>query len=307
MTGATEFKDVLKGIPGITSCDVLLSRMSTVGIGGVPIFFCMPRSVDELIELTALFRAREIPFLITGNMSNILFPDEGVDRAVIQIKLGAFSSVAREGRTLVCGGGVLLSRAIKEALSYGLSGLEGLVGIPASCGGACFMNASGVSAISDVVESAEVVDLYTGRVSTFCKERFLFGYRKSSLRLDRDVVTSVRFGLKPKDKSEILSALRDNMFAKMKAQPISEKSLGCVFKNPADDVPSAGELLDRTGLKGRSEGGAAYSKEHANYIVNRGNAKCEDFIKLVRLGKKKVKENFGLELEEEIRILQNDA
>jgi len=186
-----------------------------------------------------------------------------------------------------------------------LNGLESLVGIPGTIGGAVYMNAGGWSSplyknIGDYVTSLKVMDKY-GNVETLKKGKIEFGYRRSNLS-DYIILEAV-LKLGKEDSSELIS--RCSKFLKMKKekQVLDMPSAGCVFKNPKDSQFTTGQMIDMLGLKGRRIGGAQISGKHANFIVNRKDATSEDVLKLINLVSSKIMDSYKIPLELEIKVI----
>ncbi len=278
------------------------SRIGTMRTGGIVSLWCEPEGPIELAELLRSIKKNDLPYIVAGNCSNLLFPDGSMDLAVIRPVKGEFKKIEIDQDRLTCGAGVLLSEAIKVSTSSGLAGLEALVGIPATCGGACAMNASGQIAIQQVVEVMTVMDR-EGQTYNLSPEEAGLSYRSSELIGSDKIIVSVTFKLRKGCKDKIKKRLKRYMSAKMITQPLTERSLGCVFKNPQDHTLSAGELLDGAGLKGVGCGGAEYSMKHANFICNHRNATSYDVRQLIKLGKQKVWEKYRVELKEEIQVI----
>ena len=265
-----------------------LAEFTTLGVGG-------PAEVWTVENEGDLAKAVSKPFRILGNGSNLLVSDKGVSERVIRLggvfAQGDLGSVRGDPHlTPWIGAGVLLPSLVQEALNKGLSGLEPLLGIPASIGGAVRMNAgTRFGAIADVLEAVEI--FHDGAFVVCAPEELSFAYRQSRLPAGA-VISRVRLRLRKKSQDEIASLLA-RVDSARKGQP-KRKSAGCAFKNPPGD--SAGRLIDAAGLKGLSRGKAEISLEHANFFINRGGAKAKDFWELVTA----VREQLPLELEWEI-------
>lgn len=258
---------------------VFLKDYTTLGVGG-------PAELWTVETLEDLKRATEAPYRVLGNGSNLLVSDQGVKERVIRLG-GIFQTYDLKGWV---GAGVLLPLLVKEAAEAGLSGLEGLLGIPAQVGGAVKMNAG--TRFGEMADALEAVEIFhRGRLEVFRPEELGFGYRTSRLP-EGGIVTRVRLRLKERPKEEIRRRLMEVDRAR-KGQP-KRKSAGCAFKNPPGQ--SAGRLIDQLGLKGLRVGGAMVSLEHGNFVVNLGNARFEEVMALVR----RIQEEIPLELEWEV-------
>ncbi|MGQ9735482.1 MAG: UDP-N-acetylmuramate dehydrogenase [Thermaceae bacterium] len=258
---------------------VLLKDYTTIGIGGPAELWTVETPAD-------LLKATEAPYRVIGNGSNLLVSDEGVKERVIRLG-GVFRTYDLKGWV---GAGVLLPLLVKETSEAGLSGLDGLLGIPAQVGGAVRMNAG--TRFGEMADALEAVEIFhEGRLEVYRPEELGFGYRSSRLP-QGSIVTRVKLKLKERPKEEILRRLNEVDRAR-RGQP-KRKSAGCAFKNPPGQ--SAGRLIDQLGFKGLRVGGAMVSLEHGNFIVNLGQARFSEVLALVR----RIQEELPLELEWEV-------
>jgi UDP-N-acetylmuramate dehydrogenase len=225
-----------------------------------------------------------------------------MDAVVITLSGGPFREVKFEGGSVTAGAGAELAELISDCCERGLSGLEGLVGVPATVGGAIMTNAGYLSTISDRLVRVDCLD-NSGNVISIDKGDIDFGYRRCSLGKDWIVVGAV-FCLEEGTSPRVLKEkVKEYFLDKMSRQPLEKKTLGCVFKNPGNDSRKSAELIDMAGMKGERSGGAEVSGKHANFIVNTGDANAADMVCLVEEVKRKVMEKFSIELEPEIEIL----
>jgi UDP-N-acetylmuramate dehydrogenase len=209
-----------------------------------------------------------------------------------------FKSISYRGNAIEAGSGLMLGQLILAAKNRGLSGLEFLAGIPGTLGGALVMNAGAWGrSISEIVEKVRVMD-YNGTIKILERKEIKFAYRRSSLA--RYIILSARLKLAKKSKKEIAESIKQFLQCRRNTQDVSSPNAGCVFKNPAGK--SAGKLIDLCGLKGKRIGGACVSQRHANFILNKGNAGSGDVLKLMSLIRKRVKAQFKVNLEPEIKI-----
>jgi UDP-N-acetylmuramate dehydrogenase len=264
---------------------VSLSRYTTLGVGG-------EAELWEVDTLDDLREATREPYRILGGGSNLLVADDGVNERVV--KLGAsFNDLKNfNGRNdLWLGAATPLPGLVRRAEGAGLSGLEGLLGIPAVLGGAVRMNAG--TRFGELADRLVEVELYVnGGLERLPAHSLGFGYRKSRLP-DGAVVTRARLRLTPSSPKRV-GALMAKVDAARKGQP-KVKSAGCAFKNPAGD--SAGRIIDAAGLKGLRVGRAMVACEHANFIVNLGGASAEDVHRLLELIRMKITVPLELEWE----------
>ena len=268
-------------------------------VGGPADLYYEAKNSKELEEVIKLSSREEIPFTLLGNGSNVLVSDKGVRGLVIknnaeEIKLLPFGFVEVDS-------GVELSKLISLARNNGLTGLERLIRVPGTVGGAIFMNAGDTfkkKFIGDLVVWVEVVDK-EGNIKKLELAECEFGYRSSRFQKSGETILRVKLQLKQETKEKIEIAARDILVRKMK-QPTGS-SMGSTFKNPPET--SAGELIEKAGLKGKQIGGAKISEVHGNFIINTGNATAKDVKDLIDLIKRTVKEKFGIDLQEEIRYI----
>jgi UDP-N-acetylmuramate dehydrogenase len=249
------------------------------------------------------FLSREnIPYLVVGKGSNLLVKDEGF-KGVGIILAGNLAAIARNGdndQLIQAGGGLSIGELLTHCGQQGLGGLEFLAGIPGTVGGAVAMNAGAFGKdTGSMVRQIQVVT-HQGELATRSRSNLNFSYRELSTPVGT-VIVNVWFKLNH-ERPEILSKRKEDCLARRKAsQPLEYPSGGSVFKNPLNDY--AGRLIERTGLKGRVIGGAMISPKHANFIVNTGGARAEDILALMELTREKVKEETGIELEPELRVV----
>ena len=197
--------------------------------------------------------------------------------------------------------GVMLGKIVKEAIKHNLTGLESLVGVPGTLGGALMMNAGAWGAeISNYLVSVEVIT-YNGKIKTLYPKDIEFNYRYSSFK-SNEFILSAKFKLTTATDEEIKSKKIIASKGRISSQPLKFRSAGSVFKNPHSRL-AAGLLIDKAGLKGTKRGGAEISEHHANFFINHGNAKAADIASLIRLSRKTIYEKFGIMLELEIKTI----
>ena len=275
--------------------DMPLSRLSSFKIGGPADLFVMPESSDELKTVLCLAKEAGVKTLTVGNMSNLLFSDEGFRGAVITTK--AMSGIKADGKCVTADAGVSLSSLAGFCRKNSLSGAEFLYGIPGTVGGGVYMNAGAYgSSVSDILTSSVCLD---GEIfKTVPAPEHAFSYRESIYKKRGGTIVSATFSLAFGDPDAILSTMEGFMSKRRASQPLDKPSAGSVFKRPEGHF--AGKLIEDAGLKGTRIGGAAVSEKHAGFIVNTGGAASSDVKKLIELIKNRVFERFGVMLEEEI-------
>lgn len=267
-----------------------LSALTTLKVGG-------PAEVWEVEDESGLAEATSEHYLVIGAGSNLLISDAGVSERVIRLgraynDLGAF-----DGRSdLWLGAATPLPGLVRRAERAGLSGLEGLLGVPAVLGGAVAMNAG--TRFGEMSDTLQEVELFVnGALERVAAGELNLSYRHAELPPGA-IITRARLKLTPSDPPSVQAAM-DRVDAARKTQPKS-KSAGCAFKNPTGDA--AGRLIDVSGLKGMRVGGAIVSLEHGNFMVNTGGATARDFLELVERVRERVAAEQGRELELEWRL-----
>lgn len=270
-----------------------LSEFSTFCIGGKARYFVEVHTFEEMEEALKL----DIPYLILGKGSNCLFDDRGWDGLVILNKIDFCNW---NGNEVTAGSGYSFSLLGVQTARKGLSGLEFASGIPATVGGAVFMNAgANGKETCGSLKSILYFDYFDQTKREIPREELVFGYRSSPFQKWSGAILAATFMLEANTAARSLQLqIVDH---RMKTQPLKEKSAGCIFRN-LPQIP-AGALIEKCGLKGLAIGGAKVSEVHANFIVNTGAGSSSDVLKLIRLVQEKVFEQTGLYLEPEIRVI----
>ncbi len=288
--------------PGVRA-DYPLARLTTVRTGGPADWYARPGSMDELLELLRWADAEGIEVGVVGSGSNLLISDLGFRGLVLKLDED-LATIEQQGTHLVCGGGARLPQAAAHSARAGLSGLEFGVNIPGTVGGAVKMNANAYGG-----DLSRVLDWVLVATPTGADRRAAadlgFEYRRSNLK-PREIVARASFALEPADPSVVKSELAQMRAQRRQAQPSGIKTFGSTFKNPDDpraEGRSAGVLLDQAGCRGLTVGGARFSEKHANFVENTGEATTADVIALMVEGRRRVREQFGVELEPEVQLL----
>lgn len=282
-----------------------LSRHTTFRVGGPVSCLARPRNEKALGSLMRVIRDQMIPCLVLGGGSNVLAPDGPWEMLALQLTLACSNIVRCEevsgDRVLVhVGAGVRLARLLRFCLSNGLGGLEFLVGIPGTIGGAVVMNAGTKEGeVADVLRWVDIMD-QQGEKRRLDRTELKASYRCMGLP-ENAMVLGVCLQLSFSSNELLRRRFYEIMERRRLNQPLGWPSAGCVFKNPPG--MSAGLLIEKSGLKGHRVGGAEVSQKHANWIINRGDAKARDIIALICHIEECIAANFGVRLEREICVL----
>jgi UDP-N-acetylmuramate dehydrogenase len=277
-----------------------MAPLTTFRIGGPAALYLEPESDADLAAVSAALAQAEIPVVILGKGSNVLVSDQGFPGLVLRLGRG-YRWAAREGDEMNAGGAMPLPALAGIALRHHLTGLEFGVAIPATLGGAVTMNAGAhARAMVDVVRSVEVYRLASGRAESVAAADAGFTYRRSSLG-DRTVVIGARLGLSPGEPMAIRALMDEAREWRRATQPLAEPNCGSVFKNPPGDY--AARLVEAAGAKGLGVGEARVSEKHANFIVARPGATAADVWRLIGEVRRRVMEQFDVELEREVQLV----
>ena len=276
-----------------------MSRHTTFRIGGPARRMAFPTSREQLVLLVSFAQDSGAEPLVIGNGSNLLVPDEGLDRLVIDTSVHLNRVEPGEDGTLTADAGTTLARTADLACRLGLTGLEFAHGIPGTVGGGVCMNAGAYGGeMKQVVERVHFLEA-DGTPGVMSGEDLAFGYRKSAFMGTKRIITSAELRLESGAEAEITAKMEDFMRRRREKQPLELPSAGSVFKRPEGYF--AGTLIEQCGLKGFAVGGACVSEKHAGFIVNKGGATCADVEALIRAIQDTVFQATGVELEPEIR------
>ncbi len=278
-----------------------LAKHTTFKIGGEAKIFAIPKNEAELIKLFETCKEFNVRYYVLGKGSNILFADEGFDGVIIKIA-DAFSQISVNENEITAYAGASLSELSKTAKENSLAGLEFAYGIPGNVGGAVYMNAGAYGGeIKDVISSVSFID-DNFKIRTLSKNELNFGYRTSDFEKNNYCILKAVFCLEASCKNEINDKMQKFMSSRIEKQPLNMPSAGSAFKRPVGAF--AGALIEQCGLRGYSVGDAAISTKHCGFIVNLGNATCNDVLTLADEVCKTVKEKTGYTLEKEIRVVK---
>jgi len=284
-------------LPIKLQANVNLKEFTTFKIGGPAKYFIRIETIQDAVSALRFAKNKNLNFLIIGKGSNVLIDSKGFNGLVV---LNKISHLIIKENLVTVGSGYRYPLLAHKLLKRELTGLEFAAGIPATVGGAIFMNAGANG--YQTSDTLEKVTYLTDELEivTLEKNELDFSYRKSSLQRKKCVILEALFNLKSmKDGKNLQKGLTDY---RIKTQPYSCHSAGCIFQNPKKDIAAA-YLIDQCGLKNTCFGGAVVSEKHANFIVNDNNATSDDVLKLIDYIKTKVKEKTGYLLNEEVRYI----
>ncbi len=292
----------LPQVKGKLEKDYPLKKLNTWRIGGLGELVFWPKDINELVNVVKWCKNqnKEKPLLLLGRGSNVLLPDEGFKGLVIVDT--ELRGITWQEDMVSCEAGYSLMCLAREAASRGLGGLEFACGIPGTVGAAIAINAGAHGEeIGKLVKDVKVLTP-EGEISILPSEDISFEYRKSSLVEKGYFILESALRLDPGGESVVIRERMNDLLAKRRiTQPLEYPNAGSVFRNPPGN--SAGRLIEQAGWKGRRIGDAQVSEKHANFIVNRGNAKSEEILRLILEIKKDISAKFGIELETEISVI----
>lgn len=281
--------------------DELLSKHTTFKIGGPADLFVMPHTLAELCFVMKVLGRNNVKPTVIGGGSNVLVLDGGVRGVMLCLSELKYVLAADDQGVVRAGAGIQLKDVSQFTKICGLTGLEFAVGIPGTIGGAIFMNAGAYTGeMSSVVSCVRTVDL-KGQIHEYTLEECLFGYRQSLFQQNGEIIGEIELQLSPGEIEAIEMVMKDLTFRRESRQPLEWPSAGSTFKRPVGNF--AGTLIDKTGLKGFSVGGAAVSEKHAGFVINTGNATAADVLNLITEIQKRIKKEHGIALEPEVRIM----
>jgi UDP-N-acetylmuramate dehydrogenase len=275
-----------------------LSFHTSLRIGGSADIFVVPQDVDDIRHALLFAEREQLPVAVLGGGNNLLVRDRGIRGVVLKLE-GCLGRAEFHGEEAVAGAGVSLSSLIREAAALNLGGIECLVGIPATVGGALAMNAGTpdgcigdfVSAVYYLHPDGTLGEFKPGAGTTYRAFHAPAG----------SVLVGCRLQLHRRPLAEIQKDMKQRLKVKKSTQPLALASAGCVWKNPAGE--NAARLIEKAGLKSKRINGAEVSAKHANFIVNRGGAMASDVLALMELTQERVHTHSGMVLEPEIRII----
>lgn len=272
-------------------------------VGGPADFLLKPKTEDEIKRLIEFLKNENIPYIVIGNGSNLLVKDGGIRGVVIKIA-DNFNKFEIEDTKVVAQSGALLSFMGKAILNKSLTGFEFAAGIPGTLGGAIAMNAGAYGGeMKDIVKSVRLMDS-KGNIIELSNKEMEFEYRRSLISKSDYIVLSAIMELKEGNFDEIKGHMKELTKSRVTKQPLNLPSAGSTFKRPEGYF--AAKLIEDSGLKGLTLGGARVSEKHSGFVVNIGDAKAKDIIELINVVKSTVYSKFGVMLEEEVKILGDE-
>jgi UDP-N-acetylmuramate dehydrogenase len=304
MAGFDAYCDLEGAVTGTVLYNEPMARHTSYRIGGPASLYIECATLADINRCLEVFGEHGLPWCPMGKGSNLLVSDEGFNGAIITLgtdfKQFSFPDEIEGESLLVAGAGVVLSTLVQEAFKNGYSGLEFAVGIPGTLGGALFMNAgSAAEWVGSIVESLTVLRPGQGLVRYEAHE-LSWAYRHSGVPVG-EVIVEASLRVKKGHLGQIRAKMEASLKRRRKTQPLTVPNAGSTFRNPPN--ASAGQLIESLGLKGYAVGGARVSNVHANFIVNEGGATAADVIAIIMHVRERVKEEYGTELQPEIRFI----
>jgi UDP-N-acetylmuramate dehydrogenase len=282
--------------------DVSMAEQINFKLGGKAKYFFVAKTKEEIIEAVKLAKKENLSFYVLGGGSNVLAADEGYDGLVIKIQNSKYEVLNTE---ITIEAGAILSDIVELAEQNLLSGLEWAAGIPGEVGGAVYGNAQAFGEnMAGIVEQVEVFDCSSLETKKYGREDFDYSEKTSIFKKNKNlIILSVILKLKKGDQKEIKEKMKEHFDLRKEKHPLNYPSAGSMFVNNPS-VPPSSYLIEKAGLKGFRVGNAQISEKHAGFIINLGGATCKDVMVLVGEIKRKVKDEFGITLEQEVQIIK---
>ncbi|QQR83762.1 UDP-N-acetylmuramate dehydrogenase [Candidatus Peregrinibacteria bacterium] len=281
---------------------VSLKNFCTYKTGGQAAYYGVAKSIDEMIGLRNFAHEKQIPFMILGGGSNVLFADEGYPGLIIHNRMEA---IQFQGETVTAESGLQLMKLLLVAAQQNLGGISGLANVPGTIGGAVYGNAGIPDLwIGNVLTHVLILPSNSDKPTVVAPEYFEFAYRESKIKKTKDIVLSVTMKLKQEPSIKIRAEINQYIKERALKQPAGN-SCGSFFKNP-NGFPSAGWLIEQAGCKGIMVGDAQISPKHANFIMNKGSATTADILAVASKAHQKVQEKFDIFMEPEVQIIPHN-
>ena len=292
-------KDIEQIVKGTILFDEPMSKHTSYGIGGPAKAYITPSDKSDLKSVLKFSKANNLPVYFIGSGSNLLVSDEGIDGLVITLGK-SFKRLEIDNNKVFAETGVMLGKLVKECVRRNLSGLESLIGVPGTLGGALIMNAGAFGGeISNYLKHVNVVTM-SGVEKTYSLGEIKFDYRQSSFQ-SNEILTDAEFEFIMSDKKTVLKNKQKASGGRKSSQPLRFRSAGSVFKNPKEGA--AGYYIDKAGLKGMKQGDAEISTKHANFFINHGKANSLEILKLISIARREVYKKYKILLELEIKTI----
>ncbi len=280
--------------------DEPLKDHTNFGIGGPADVLIMPMTQSQLVDLLRFNHENDIETTVIGNGTNLLITDKGIRGCVVYLA-DNYDEIKVVNNKITVTSGTSLSKAAKVSFKHGLTGMEEISGIPGTIGGAVAMNAGAYGGeIKDIIESVTTVDK-KGNVKVYPNNEMHFSYRHSRVFDEDLIVSSVVLNLEQGDKDEIMEKYNDYTQRRTSKQPLEKKSAGSTFKRPQGSYAS--KLIDECGLRGFAVGDCQVSEKHCGFIINNGNATCEQMLSFIEKVASIVYEKTGYKLEREVKLV----
>ncbi len=277
----------------------VMANYTSFKIGGQCDVMVFPSRFYQVFQVACLAKRYELPISVISGGSKVLVNDKGI-RGIVVCFSKDFSKVTLEDNEIFAEAGASLGQLFSISCNNNLSGFENLVGVPACLGGMISTNAGAFNqSVSDIIK--EVTVLGGGEIYTLKNNQMNFSYRDSRIKHTDEIVLCAKLGLMEKSKEEILERAKNCIEYRKRRQPIGQNSCGSIFKN--GEGYFAGQLIEGLGLLGMGIGGVAISRKHGNFIVNVGEGKCEDVMKIIDIVKEKVYNRYKVELHNEVVFL----
>lgn len=292
-------KELKEKFPDIIALNTNMSKLSYWRIGGKITAIISPRTIEELAQIRSWIKLNQLPSLIIGNTTNLLFTDENIDSIVIQIGKN-LSSINIKDQEIIANAGVFVPCLARRSMQQGLTGLEHTIGIPGTLGGLVYMNGgSQRKSISQLITYIKAMDSF-GNIKSYSPNECNFGYRTSIFQKQDLIITEIGLKLshapvKASVHRDMLQILRE----RSRKFPRKLPNCGSVFQSSQkiyDLYGAPGKIIEDCGLKGLKYGDAEISEQHANFIVNRGSAKASDVLSLINIIQHSVQKKISLKL-----------
>ncbi len=281
-----------------------MSNHCSIRVGGTVAGVFYPDTVEDISRVIKKCKEFNVKYKVIGRGSNIIFPDNDVNYLFIKISKTCDEYEIIDNELINVDAGYSLQKLAKKLSKEGFKGLEFAGGIPASLGGAIYMNAGAhTGEIKDVIKEVVCLDK-DFKIVKFNKEDCKFKYRKSIFQNNDYIILNATLKMEKGDKAQIFKKMSGNLEYRKEMQPLKWPSFGSVFKNPPGN--HAGKIIDDLGLKGHKIGGAQVSLKHANFIINNGDATSKDVLDLINLIKKEAKDKLNVDFETEVEIFKEE-